>query len=86
MGEKFVFVLLQPLVHKHHSKLIVCDGRISFALSFRHHLLSREFGGLPLAELNSVLDHLPLAGKAMPAVLLVRFLEAFESPFFPVLV
>jgi len=35
----------------------------------------------PLAEFLPVLDHLFLAGKAMPAVLFVGFLEVVQSLF-----
>lgn len=61
-NKKVIFALCQPFVHEHHGKLIVRDGCIAFALKFRNHLLCGEFGGLPLAKLKSVFDHLFLTG------------------------
>src|ERR1700676_1688913 len=85
-GENFVFMFLLSLTQKHHGKLIVRYGCIPLALGIRYHFFRCELGGLPVGELNSVLDHLPLASEAMPAVLLVGFLETIQSPVPPALV
>src|SRR5580704_371381 len=76
--EELVFVLVQCFVHQHHAELIVRHGCAASTLRLRHNLRSRSFGGLPVPELNSVLDHLPLACQAVSTILLVGLLEAFD--------
>ena len=77
-GEELILVPVQPLVHQDDAKFIVRQRYTPLALSLSHNLTSRGFCGFPVAQFNSVLDHLLLTCCAVPAVLLVRFLEALE--------
>jgi hypothetical protein len=61
------------------------QGHIAIALSFRHYLSRCDLGGLPVLQLKSVLEYLLLTQNAMPAVLLVRFLELLERRVIPAL-
>jgi hypothetical protein len=48
-------------------------------LGCSYHFLGTLFCGLPIAQLDTILDHLFLAGYAMAAVLFVGLLETAES-------
>src|SRR5450631_890337 len=78
-GKQLILPLLLPLIREHRSQHVVCERYILRALGLGDQMSCRSFGGFPVVDLYSALHHLLLAGQAMPAVLLVGFLEVVEG-------
>ena len=64
-----------PFAKQDHAIFKMGNGRGAVALRFGGHFLRGQLDGFPVVELAAKPDHLFLAGVAMPAILLVRFLE-----------
>jgi hypothetical protein len=76
--EEFVLAPLQSLSEIERCGLIVRNRRFLWALSIGDHFVYRRLRGFPVPKLDTVLQHLRLAGGTMPAVLLVCFFEILE--------
>jgi hypothetical protein len=63
----------------------VRERHILVALGFDDDLGSGRFGGLPVLQLESILDNFSLAVLAMATVLLVGLLEGIDGPVDPAL-
>ena len=83
--ETIILLFFETLVDQHPRKLILGECQIAVTLRFPDQFLRARFSRLPVAQLNSVPDHLLLAGNAVTAILLVRFFECVERPIFVVL-